>query len=276
MEISDKSRRNMENVAVWKFLGRKLERFVQRTCLPHLREDVRKWAQDLVFHVICRDDRDEPISFRGQHDGKRLDAGRLSSEFYVYLMPRVGAEREGAWNLNGAPQCPGCPEESVFSHLASSPHLGPVATRSLVLTSFSPLLPMPPPRVPAVEFSLLTWFTRSAQIWMSWGRTPNLVRCIFCEITPCICIHCALKLLDSQTRRNPHSLAQHVRAACMHAPVCVPWLRSHQRGWCVTFSRKALPWPLGEAAGPPVSGLPHRVLSVPRRWWRFTEYYTQI
>lgn len=157
----------MENVAVWKCWGRKLERFVQRTCLPHMREDVRKWGQDLVFHVMCQDDRDEPISFRGQHDGRRLDTGRLSSEFYVYLMPRVGVEREGAWNLNGAPQRPGCPEESVLSHLASGLRLGPVATRSPVLTSFSPLLPMPSPRIPAVESSLLTRFTRSAQIRMS-------------------------------------------------------------------------------------------------------------
>lgn len=69
-----------------------------------MREDVRTGGQDLVFCVICRNDSDERISFRGQHDGKGLDAVLMFSEFYVDLMPRIGLERKGAWELNPAPQ----------------------------------------------------------------------------------------------------------------------------------------------------------------------------
>lgn len=138
---------------------------MQRTCLPHMREAVKRGGQDLVFCVICRDDSDGRISFRGQHDGKGL-AAVLSSEFYVYLMPRVAVERKGAWDLNRAPQRPGSQEQSALSHLASCLHLCPVATRARPgpCQLLSQPLSVSSRHVPSAESSRLTRFMWSAQI----------------------------------------------------------------------------------------------------------------
>lgn len=157
-----------------------------------MREAVRRGEQDLVFCVICRDDSDEHISFRGQHDGKGLDAV-LSSEFSVYLMPRIVVERKGAWDLNWAPQQPGSQEQSALSHLASCLHLCPVAThgpgRSLPASLSACLRAVTARPICGIQ-RVDTVYVVSSNLNVFRQNSQSSFCCMFHYVTSSICIHC--------------------------------------------------------------------------------------
>lgn len=235
--------------------GGRLKDLGERTCLLHIKEDVRKGEQDLVFSVVCEMTVMNAFPSEDEMMARGLEAILLSSEFCVYLMSRMGVERKQAWDLNRAPQQPGSHQGSVLSHLASSLHLYPVTTLSLALASSSQPRSLLRRRIPPVESGLLTRFMWSAQIWMSLGRT-HIIQFAACSVMMLCHITCLRLLLVpwssqfSSPEWSPDPLAQSIKA-CLRARLpsesrdfALLW-GPHKWGWPVTSSLKFLFWPEG-------------------------------